>query len=57
MKTLKAISNEMEASIKRLAEERDRLRDLEEEIAGYREIADRAVEALEESVEILSEQF
>ena len=38
-----------------LAIERDKLRDLEDDIAMYRENTRRAIESLEECIEVLSE--
>lgn len=53
--TLKQISNQLQTRIKKLAIERDKLREMESMIGEYEDCANRAIEDLESAVDALSE--
>jgi hypothetical protein len=55
-KTLKQALQQLKKSICIIAKERDKMRAVLEEFEDIIEVSDRALEALEESIDILSEE-
>lgn len=53
--TTKQIISELERRKKALAAERDKLRDFESEVSELADTSDRALDALEEAIDCLSE--